>query len=57
MGIWKIDNVSSEEWQRRQMRRYNIKQWSLVILEIALIIGFVVGMWHVYTWAGDVMHP
>ena len=57
MGLWKIDNVSSEEWQRRQMRRYNIKAWALTILEIALIIGFVIGMWHVYTWASDVVRP
>ena len=43
MGLWKIDNVTSEEWHNRQMRLHSIKMWALTILEIALIIGFLVG--------------
>ena len=57
MGLWKIDNVSSEAWHERQMRIHSIKQWILTIFEIALIVGFVVGMWYLFLWASDQIHP
>lgn len=57
MGLYKIDNVSSEEWHRRQMRLHTIKQWALVIMEIALIAGFVVGMWFFLDWASYQIKP
>lgn len=57
MGIWKIDNVSSEEWERREMRRHNIRQWTITIVEIALLIGFIVGMFYLYDWAAGQILP
>lgn len=57
MGLWKIDNVTSEEWHNRQMRLHSIKMWALTILEIALIIGVVAGMWFIFCWASDQIHP
>ena len=53
MGLWKIDNVSSEEWSRRMMRRHRI----ISILEVVGLIAFVVGMWFLFQWAADVMRP
>ena len=41
MGIWKVDNVSKEEWERRMMRRHSIKQWALTILELAAMAGII----------------
>ena len=48
MGLYKIDNVSSEEWDRRMMRRHNIQRWVITILEIAAMAGAIwlmVWMW------------
>ena len=48
MGLYKVDNVSSEEWHRRQMRRHNIQRWAITILEIAAMAGAIwlmVWMW------------
>ena len=51
MGIWKIDNVSSEEWHRRQMRRHNIKMWLITLVEIGAMVGVVLLM----MWAIRIM--
>ena len=39
MPMWKVDAVSRDEWERRMMRRYRIRQWVVLIVEIALIVG------------------
>ena len=53
MGIWKIDNVSSEEWHRRQMRRESIKKWLILLCQLALMaVAALVAIWV----AGEV-HP
>jgi len=57
MGLWKVDNVSSEEWHRQQLRRHDIRQWVITIVEILLIVAFVVGMWFLFEWASDQMRP
>ena len=57
MGLWKVDNVSSEEWHRQQLRRHDIRQWVITIVEILLIVAFVVGMWLLFEWASDQMRP
>ena len=44
MGLWKVDNVSSEEWHRRMMRRHSIQRWLITIGEIALM---AVAIWWV----------
>ena len=44
MGLWKVDNVSSEEWERRMLRRHDIKQWTITIIEIAGMVGAVIGI-------------
>lgn len=41
MGLWKIDNVSKEEWERRMMRRHSIKRWLITIGEILLIAATI----------------
>lgn len=61
MGLRKINDgqfrISPEEWQRRQMRRHNIKQWTLTIIEILLLTAFVVGMWQLFEWANSQIRP
>jgi len=45
MGLWKVDNVSSEEWERRMMRRHSIQRWLITLGQIALMvvtIGWIV---------------
>lgn len=41
MGIWKVDNVSSKEWEKRMRRRHEAKQWMILLVEIALMVGAV----------------
>ena len=61
MGLRRITGqqfqISPEEWHKRQMRRHSIVQWIKTIAEIALLIGLVVGMWHLFIWASDQVHP
>ena len=52
MGIWKIDNVSSEEWERREMRRHNIRQWLVTLAELACMAGAVIGLIYLVRWLG-----
>ena len=52
MGIWKIDNVSSEEWERREMRRHNIRQWLITLAELAAMAGTVIGVIYLARWLG-----
>ena len=53
MGLWKIDDVSSEAWARKMIRRHRI----ITALEVLGMIAFVVGMWFLFKWAADAMHP
>lgn len=53
MGIWKIDNVSSEEWHRRQMRRNSIKKWLILLLQLAMMAGAAL----VAIWLAREIHP
>ena len=53
MGLYKIDNVSSEEWDRRMMRRHNIWRWFVTLLEI----GFMVGVVLAFIWIANQLHP
>ena len=53
MGLYKVDDVSGKEWERRQMRRYRI----ITALEVLGMIALVAGMWFLLAWASDVMHP
>lgn len=57
MGLWKVDNVSSEEWHRRMMRRHDIRQWTITVIEILLLAGLVVGIWYLFMWASEQIHP
>ena len=52
MGIWKIDNVSSEEWERRMMRRHDIRQWVITILQMAGMVGAVMFVIWLVRWLG-----
>lgn len=53
MGLWKIDNVSRDEWQRRMMRRHHIHQWLVLIGQIALMAGAVL----LIIWLCREVHP
>ena len=53
MGLWKIDTVSRDEWERRMMRRHNIRQWLITIGQILLIAGAVM----VIIWLCREVHP
>ena len=50
MGLYKIDNVSSEEWHRRQLRRHELKQWAITLLEIVALIGAVLFLMWLARW-------
>ena len=52
MGLWKVDNVSSEEWERRMLRRHDIKQWTITILQIAGMVGSVLLLIWLMNWLG-----
>ena len=52
MGLYKVDNVSSEEWHRRQMRRHSIRQWCILILELAGMAGAVYLCILMFRWLG-----
>ena len=52
MGLYKIDNVSSEEWQRRQLRRHDIKMWAITIVEILGLAGAIVLLIYAWKWLG-----
>ena len=53
MGLYTIDNVSSEEWHRRQMRRNSIKKWLILLLQLALMAGAAL----VAIWISGEIHP
>lgn len=57
MGLWKIDNVSKEEWERRELRRHDIQRILITIGQIALMVGAVVVTILVVCWAMDQIHP
>lgn len=61
MGLRKIDDcqfrISPEEWQKRQLRRHDIKQWALTIIEILLLTAFLVGMWQLFEWVNSQIRP
>lgn len=53
MGLWKIDNVSQEEWHRKMLRRHRISQMLAVVGEIILI---AVTVWWI-AWVVRGIHP
>ena len=52
MGIYKIDDVSSKEWDRKMMRQHNIRQWMILIGELALMTGVVLAL----IWIANQVH-
>ena len=52
MGLYKIDNVSSEEWERRQWRRHELRSWGITVLEIAAMAGMVWLVIWLWGWLG-----
>ena len=56
MGLRRITgqqfNVSPEEWQKRQMRRYSAWRWFVTICQIAGMVGFVIGSIWLIRWLG-----
>lgn len=42
MGLWKVDTVSRDEWERRMMRRHNIRQWLITIGQLLLMAVAVI---------------
>ena len=52
MGIWKVDNVSREEWERRMMRRNNIRSWVITLVEIAAMAGVIWMVIWLWNWLG-----
>jgi len=42
MGLYKIDNASSEEQKRRAIRRHEAKQWMITLAEIGAVVGLVI---------------
>ena len=52
MGLYKIDNVSREEWQRRRMKHHERIRWAITIAEILLIAGMITGLVFFARWLG-----
>lgn len=46
----------SSEWERREMRRYSLKQWAITLVEIALIVAVVYGMIWIVGEKSDISH-
>ena len=57
MGLYKIDNVTKEERERRELRRHDIQRILITIGQIALMVGAVVVTILVVRWAMDQIHP
>ena len=52
MGLYKIDNVSSEEWDRRMMRRHSRIRWMITMAEIAALAGAIWLLIWLWNWVG-----
>jgi len=52
MGLYKIDNVSKEEKERREMRRNDIRSWLVTLAEIAVMAGVVWLVIWLWNWLG-----
>ena len=52
MGLYKIDNVSSEEWDRRMMRRHSRIRWMITLAEIAALAGAIWMVIWLWNWVG-----
>ena len=50
MGLYKIDNASREEWDIRERRRHERRQWMVTLGEIALMVGSVVAVALLMKW-------
>ena len=57
MGLYKIDNVTKEERERRELRRHDIQRILLTLGQIALMAGAVMVTIWVVCWAMDQIHP
>lgn len=52
MGLYTIDDVCRKERERREMRRHNIRQWLILIAELAAMAGCVIGVIFLARWLG-----
>ena len=56
MGLRKITGeqfkISPEEWEKREMRRHDIRQWTITIIEILGMAAFVMGSIWLIRWLG-----
>ena len=52
MGLYKIDDVSREEWARRRERRDEIRKWLILLLEIGAMAGTIALLIWLVRWLG-----
>ena len=52
MGIPRIDDHASD-WERREMRRHNLKQWAITIGEMLMMVGVI----YLIVWLCSEVHP
>ena len=52
MGLYKIDDVSREERERREMRRHSIKMWAITLLEIGALAAVIALLIWAWEWLG-----
>ena len=56
MGLRRITGqqfpISPEEWQKRQIRRHELRQWTITIIQIIGIVLFVIGSIKLIEWLG-----
>ena len=56
MGLRRITGeqfpISPEEWHKRQIRRHELKQWAITIIQIIGIIAFVLLSIWLIQWLG-----
>ena len=54
MGLRRITGqqfpISPEEWQKRELRRHDIKQWTITIIQIIGIVLLVIGSIKLIEW-------
>ena len=56
MGLRRITGepfpTSAKEWTEREFRRYSIWRWTLTIIQILGLVGFVIGSIWLIRWLG-----
>ena len=58
MGLRKVSDgqfsISPEEWNRRELRKHDIRQWCITICQISGLVAFILFSIWLFRWLGVV---